>query len=447
MKFVADIPEKQSVGELNHFEQFLLKGQPELCDFLKQFLGLKEVRIQSHDIMGIKKWLQTDELKQVNFVPNKENEICLVSQIYVDNRLIAYYPYVLVGRFVKKYALAKSLYTRMTEAISDQLTACYMQGFYGGDWLFGDKFAQMVVANCVSSNLYDGVKFAHLIERMEQLSVSTFEGNSFTTGVIVTNNSKPYKQKSLTFKDVFDIDHCEKREWFLADGKSSFFIIDSHTYIRYLYSVEKKCSSDFIADYFENYYLGDGKMVEPDFIVRTVGANELSVSDATGKEFVRIENVWRYRYKKNLIDFMSEVSNISEELSNAILYYILKCSRLHVSTIIWVPKICDSSSIESVTTNNRIKIWKQNLNVLKRSDEVIIDKVLASDGAVVINNENGDIIYESVFADLGKAIMTSTRLAGTGETATSLLAQNGLAVKVSQDGAIKIYAGDEKLCY
>ena len=84
--------------------------------------------------------------------------------------------------------------SRIAEAISEQLTACYLQKFKGGDWLFGDKFAQMLIANCVSSNLHNGIKFAHLIEKIEQLSVSTFEGEYFSTGVIVSSNFAKYFQ-------------------------------------------------------------------------------------------------------------------------------------------------------------------------------------------------------------------------------------------------------------
>ena len=149
MKFIESVPEKESIHELEHFKSFLSKGQPELCLFLKQFLGLDDIRIQAHNISNIKEWLHVTELKAVNDVPNSENEICLVSQIAINNRLIAYYPFVLVGRFVKKYALAKNFYIRITEAISDQISACYMQNFCGGDWLFGDKFAQMLVDNCI----------------------------------------------------------------------------------------------------------------------------------------------------------------------------------------------------------------------------------------------------------------------------------------------------------
>lgn len=90
--------------------------------------------------------------------------------------------------------LAKNFFPRIAEAISEQLTACYFQKFKGGDWLFGDKFAQMLIANCVSSNLHNGIKFAHLIEKIEQLSVSTFEGEYFSTGVIVSSNFAKYFQ-------------------------------------------------------------------------------------------------------------------------------------------------------------------------------------------------------------------------------------------------------------
>ena len=83
---------------------------------------------------------------------------------------------------------------------------------------------------------------------------------------------------------------------------------------------------------------------------------------------------------------------------------------------------------------------------LKRSNEVLIDKILASDGAIVIE-KNGDIMYESVFVDVGKAKVSLNTLVGTGETATAYLAQNGVAIKVSQDGTIKIYSGNDKFYF
>ncbi len=43
----------------------------------------------------------------------------------------------------------------------------------------------------------------------------------------------------------------------------------------------------------------------------------------------------------------------------------------------------DSSeeTIKTYTTSNRVNIWKRKLNLLDESHQVILEKVLASDGA------------------------------------------------------------------
>jgi hypothetical protein len=53
-------------------------------------------------------------------VPGCEDEICVVSQIKTNSELVAYFPYVLKGQFVKKYFNATSFLTKLSEAISDQ---------------------------------------------------------------------------------------------------------------------------------------------------------------------------------------------------------------------------------------------------------------------------------------------------------------------------------------
>ena len=442
MKFVIGTPKYSCIKDIEGFGSFLEHGQPELQKFLKNFLNLEEIRVQCSHLDVIKGWLNVKSLNSVNEIKERENEICVVSQIYVDDELIAYYPYVLVGKYIKKMNLAKNFFPRIAEAISEQLTACYLQKFKGGDWLFGDKFAQMLIANCVSSNLHNGIKFAHLIEKIEQLSVSTFEGEYFSTGVIVSSNFAKYRESNFKFCEKRSIDTMNKREWFLADGRTSFFLIDINSNIEGIYVNESMDGNNFVDNYFEKYYLYPN-LHDPDFIVRAIGANEISVSDAYGKEYVKIENVWRFRYKNNFAEYLEDSLDIKKEICNAIIYYTLKCSRNHISTIIWIPKKCDKDSIKDYITGNGISLWETKLNILKRSNEVLIDKILASDGAIVIE-KNGDIMYESVFVDVGKAKVSLNTLVGTGETATAYLAQNGVAIKVSQDGTIKIYSGNDK---
>lgn len=445
MKFEKNEPKVQCIKELNNFDCFLQRGQEEFCDFLKKLLNLEQVRIQSCKLKELKEWLNVDEIEEVMDVSQTDNEICVVSQIKVSNELLAYFPYVLKGRNAKIYLNIKSFISKLAEAISDQITLCYLKEFKGGDWIFGENFARIIVSNCISTRKYDGNKFMHLIEKMEQLSSSTFEGEFFRTGVIVCSDLSKYKDNYFEFQMPRDIDRLDKREWFLANGKETFFVIDSNTNSKGIYRKSMSKSFDYIKRFFNDYYL-ENDLKTPDFVVRVVGPNEVSVSDSDGKEFVKIENVWRYRHHKNITQFLVEQLGIEYNVSYAILMYILKCSRNHISSILWIPKDCSEEAISKLTIDSRIKIWNDELSIMDESHEVLIDKILASDGAVVLD-KNGKIIFESVFADMSNNSSSIAKLVGSGETAAKVLAQNGVAVKVSQDGTIKIFSENEKLYY
>lgn len=447
MKFKRDTPKEDCLGSLKYFENFLQHGKEELSEFLKNFLNLDEVRIQVCKLNILKEWLMVNELDVAMDVPVKDNEICIVSQIQANGEVISYFPYVLKGRNVKKFLELKSFLTKLAEAISDQITLCYLQNFKGGDWIFGENLARMIVSNCISTQKYDGIKFAHLIEKMEQLATSTFEGTFFPTGVIVSSDTSKYKEHFLKFRKEKQLDQIDKRQWFLANGQESFFLLDNSTKVSGIYIKPKPQCPEFINRYFHEYYLTN-ELMAPDVIVRTVGPNEISVSDSDGKEFVKVENVWRYRHRKNITQFLVDQLHIDYKISYAILYYTLMCSRNHVSSIIWMPNDCSIEAIRNLTASDGIKIWTSQLSILNESHQVLVEKILASDGAVVID-KNGYILYECVFADMSKVEndVDREKLVGSGEVATRLLAKNGVAIKISQDGTIKVFAGNEKIYY
>lgn len=445
MKFEKDTPKVSCINSLTGFNHFLQHGQTKFCQFLTSFLNLEEVRIQANDIKVLMKWLHVDSLDIVMDVPGCEDEICVVSQIKTNSELVAYFPYVLKGQFVKKYLNAKSLLTKLSEAISDQITLCYLQDFIGGDWIFGENLARMIISNCISESKYDSIKFAHLIEKFEQLAASTFEGSFFPTGVIVCSDLSKYKKSFFEFKEVRDIANLDKREWFLANGQESFFVLDANMNCSGIYRKSKPQPTDFVSEYFDEYYLVHD-LVAPDFILRTVGPNEISVSDTDGKEYIKIENVWRYRHRKNLAQFLVAHLQIEYMIAYAIMFYVLKCSRNHISSIIWIPNDSSEDAINALTTSNRVRIWKNKLSILNESHQILLEKILASDGAVVIEKD-GQVLFESVFANMSNATASKVKLAGSGETATQILASNGVAIKISQDGMIKVFAGNKKIFY
>ncbi len=445
MEFINDVPKVICISDLNNFSQFLRMGKDAFCNFLVDFLNLEEVRIQANSLDVLRNWLKVDSLDVIMEVPEQDDEICVVSQIQVNGELISYFPYVLKGRYVKLFLKSKSFLTKLSEAVSTQISLCYLQGFNGGDWMFGEVFARMIVANCISQKKYDVAKFAHLIEKMEQMAVSTFEGEFFPTGVIVSSDFSKYRENFFEFNAVRDINYLGKREWFLANGQESFFLLDSNYKTRGIYRKYLPSSTDFINRYFNEYYLAK-ELNAPDFIVRAVGPNEISVSDADHKEFVKIENVWRYRHPKNITKFLVDHLHIEYRVSYAILFYVLKCSRNHVSSILWIPMDSSEEVINAATTSNRVNIWKRKLHLLDESHQVILEKILASDGAIVIE-KNGQVLYESVFADIKESNAEKAKLVGSGETAARFLAKNGVAIKISQDGMIKVFAGDERICY
>lgn len=445
MKFEYITPKVSCINSLTGFNYFLQYGQTKFCNFLINFLNLKEVRIQVNDINVLMKWLHVNSLDIAMEIPGCDDEICVVSKIKNNGELVAYFPYVLKGPFVKKYLSAKSFLIKLSEAISDQITVCYLQNFKGSEFLFGESLAKMIISNCISESKYDSIKFAHLIEKFDHLATSTFEGAFFPTGVIVSSDLSKYKKNFFNFRTMRNIASLDKREWFLANGQESFFLLDTSLNCSGIYIKSIPRSTNFVSEYFDEYYLTHD-LVSPDFIVRTVGPNEISVSDTDGKEYIKIENIWRYRHRKNLAQFLVDHLQIEYKIAYAIMFYTLKCSRNHISSIIWMPNDFSEEAISSLTTDNRVRIWNDKLNILNESHQVLIEKILASDGAIVIE-KNGQVLFESVFANMNNVTASKLQLAGSGETATQILASNGVAIKISQDGTIKIFMGNEKIYY
>lgn len=159
----------------------------------------------------------------------------------------------------------------------------------------------------------------------------------------------------------------------------------------------------------------------------------MSVIVSNGIEFIYQENVWRYRNYQWIKNLIREEISLDEDVYNAILYYVLYCSRNDTSSIIWIPKNVDTIK-DFLKTSHTIS--RKPFRIQEPQFDGLIKRLLASDGATVIFPD-GTVKYYGCIINM--EVTDSKSLKGTGETAASRLASNGIAIKISQDGTIKIF--------
>lgn len=68
--------------------------------------------------------------------------------------------------------------------------------------------------------------------------------------------------------------------------------------------------------------------------------------------------------------------------------------------------------------------------------------MLTSDGVTAIDSD-GKGIFTGGIVDLN-SVPSEGEAIGTGESAARILSCNGIAIKISQDGAVKIFSSPEK---
>lgn len=168
---------------------------------------------------------------------------------------------------------------------------------------------------------------------------------------------------------------------------------------------------------------------------REESGREVSIITSDAIEFVNQENCWRYRDYELLKKRITKQVVLSDNVYNALLYYVLYCSKNDISSLIWIPANIGKykNSLKKDTIN---KLFRTSFNITDSSYETLIKRLLSSDGATVINTV-GEVVAYGCMVDTSQARPSGVK--GTGETAAGQLAKNGVAIKISQDGTIKIF--------
>lgn len=430
----------KNIYELRGYNNLKNSGQALIIDFIGNLLNC-QVALQQLPIAEFEKRFNIDITTNINrnCYTVDERTRCLKIKVYSEGEVLAIMPVLLAGENVK--SISNRYLEDLAVVLSKQMTICYYNSFRGGTVFFGEQLEKLVVGTCICAKHYDYTRIIYLIELLEKLSATTFEGENFSTGFILSRSLYEYKGKRrngelIPLNNEYDIvrtPEIDKRLWYIIDGKDSFYIMDQKLLISNVFI--RNHSAESWEEYFDSHLMA-GTLLGDDIAFRTSGPNAISIVNSIGIEFIKIENKWRLRNFQSLNTYFKRILQLDEKVRRAIIYYVIMCSRKHSSSIIWIPEESDEISIDKVI-GKKTSLFKRSLNVTDQTHAGIIYRVLSSDGVTIIDKK-GNLIYCGGIVRL--AIDASEGLMGTGETAAKTLSSNGLAIKISQDGNIKIFS-------
>ena len=400
-----------------------------LCNTLSEFLSA-EVKLLYDPVSDAQKLFGIDIIvnprREVYLFPEKNEVLIIVSIPYRGESFLL--GIILSGNMITEH---KKIFNSIAKGVASILSDTdFQKSFHELD----DTLIAEILSQQVARGYYNLERFKYLIRYFRRLSTTTFEGQFFSTGLIVTKARHDYFDKrngqlmSLTKQiNVFDpIDH---RVWYLNDGKSSFYLFSPKTsFIKDMFVYND------LVDYLPNRLLS-WTLLGGDVVFRVERGRLFSIIDSRGMEYMYQGNVWRLRNYNLLQSIIDSKAPLSSKVYKSLLSIVLECSQSGISTIIWLPT--DDKKIDDVVkkdTKNRIT--RESINISESKYYHLIMRLLSSDGASIIST-SGDLLWNGCIVDNSKIAVKGSK--GTGETAAKELAKNGVAIKVSQDGTIKVF--------
>lgn len=233
-------------------------------------------------------------------------------------------------------------------------------------------------------------------------------------------------------EDLFKYIKPDRRMWYLADGSTSFFLTDQKFVVTSLYTILAENSTK---EYWDSYSLGK-VLWGSDIAFRVINHNQISIVNADGIEFISVENTWKLRDYKIIKTIFVEYTDLNENVIDCVIYYALQCAQNNESSILWFPKNSSEDKLKEVLIEC-ITTFDGVIDITDEKNVELVKRIISSDGVTIINAQ-GEMIYNGCVVNLNRT-SKAKKMIGTGESAAHLLAQNGLALKVSQDGYIKVY--------
>lgn len=309
---------------------------------------------------------------------------------------------------------------------------------------FGDELLELTISKFFSRGHYDYRKFKQLIELFHKLANSRFEGRNFTTGLVLTRSFYAYANKRehtragtlLPLREVrklSPIDPIDKRFWYLADGQTSYFLANPSLEVAnaFLANSSRQALASFVDDYTLSKTIKGG-----DALFRVTSQSEYSITGSEGIEFNFKEGQWRIRSLTQIASLIRSTLKVEEDFVQSLLYYVFYLARRRLSSIIWVP--LDATKFDDLLLSKN-SLTTTPFSLLDEKHTQTLIRLLSSDGASIFHTDGTLLSYGSVI-DISKVAINGVK--GTGESVASILAKNGLSIKVSQDGTVKMYSSN-----
>lgn len=369
------------------------------------------------------------------FYPLNDSSVLILGRMFRENQLISAIGFKLDGIDVVKYT---KVLNNFENVLTHFLTQQLPDFFEESSIIFGDFIIKETIVKYISSGAYDSRQIRHLLEYFFKLRTTSFEGSYFSTGAIFTKSKDILEGKrygtTMKLEKPFQINNTnniDKRIWYLVDGKTSFFLGDKNLLFKNLFTTNEDYSK---TSFLDNHSLAL-TLKGGDFAIKIENEKLFSIITSDSAEFSFFENKWRYRNYSVFKDIIKKYVTSNIDVVNKILFYTINCSKQQLSTILWFPKNLDNID-EYINTATKNSFVAQNINIKDSIYTNHIFRCLSSDGATIIDKD-GNLLYLGVIVNLNKAKVSG--IAGTGESAASILKENGLSIKISSDGMIKIF--------
>ncbi|MDE4540631.1 hypothetical protein SAMN02745900_04831 [Pseudomonas sp. URIL14HWK12:I8] len=424
--------------DYKRYEKIVL---PYLLGAVRRFFGCV-VRFDSRPIVGVKMHHGIDILENVNrgvYVVDDGKAVILLGRILQEKEVKAAFSLTLTGSY---FSGLEKLLNNFEAALALTLSSAAIKKLVVKPQQFGDDLVELAIAKHFGKGSFDHRYIQYLIRLFSQLSTTQFEGRGFTTGLVLTRSLHAFSKKSdqerqgdlyplVGGSTLSPINQLDKRFWYLADGQTSFFVANKQLKISNLFVVDSSRQS--LGSFVDDYTLS--KTIKgSDVLFRVTSQSEFSIVGSEGVEFNYKENGWRVRDLNKIAEVIRVTLGVDEPFVQSLLYYILYLSRRRLSSIIWIP--IDMDSVNSLLLSDN-SFTRKPLSIMSERHTQTLLRILSSDGASVFTRQ-GDLVSYGSHIDISKKPVKGVK--GTGETVAALLAENGLAIKISQDGRIKMFS-------